>query len=109
MEMMPVIEVRPVIDVPISVAIAAAAEDGRGAKAATMDCNTTAPEPAAMERSTAASEAAAMKTAAAETTTVKPATATAETTTSTTTETAAATSMTAVADFGRQAVGCKFR
>jgi hypothetical protein len=99
MEMMPVIEVRPVIDVPISVAIAAAAEDGRGTKAATMDCNTTAPEPAAMERCTAASEAAA----------VKATTATAETTTSTTTETAAATSMTAVADFDRQAVGCKFR
>ena len=107
MEMMPVVEVRPVIDVPISVAIAAAAEDGRGAKAATMDCNTTAPEPAAMERCTAASETAAMKAAAAEATAVKATTATAETTASTTTETAAAS--TAMTHFGRQAVGCKFR
>src|SRR6476660_7822145 len=54
-EVMPVMEVRPVIDVAHSVAHAAAAEHGRGAKAATMDRNTTASEPSAMERGTAAS------------------------------------------------------
>ena len=59
LEVMPVAEVRPVIDMAISVAHAAAAEHGRGTKAATMDRNATASEPAAMERSTAASEAAA--------------------------------------------------
>lgn len=105
---MPVMEMRPVIDVAISVAHAAAAEHGRSAEAATMDCNTTASEPAAMERSTAASEAATMKPAAAETTAVKATAAAAEATASTTTETTA-TAMTAEADFGRKPIGCKFR
>jgi hypothetical protein len=86
---MPVVEVRPVIDAANSVAHAAAVEHGRGAKAATMDRNTTASEPSAMERGTAASESTAMKPAAAETT-------------------AAAAAMTAMPDFGRQIVGCKF-
>jgi hypothetical protein len=86
---MPVVEVRPVIDVADSVAHAAAAEDRRGAKAATVDRNTTASEPATMERGTAASESTAMKPAAAETTT-------------------ASAAMTAMPDFGRQIVGCKF-
>ena len=95
MEVMPVVEVRPVIDVAISVAHAAATEDRRGAKAAAMDRNTTASEPAAMERSTAASESTAMK----------PATAAAKTSASATAE----TSTTAMPDFGRQIVGCKFR
>ena len=85
---MPVVEVRPVIDVADSVAHAAAAEDRRAAKAATVDRNTTASEPATMERGTAASESTAMKPAAAETT--------------------AAAAMTAMPDFGRQIVGCKF-
>jgi hypothetical protein len=96
--MMPVVEVGPVIDVTISVAHAAATEDRRGAKAATMDRNAATSEPAAMERSTAAPESAAMKTAAAAakaaaSTTAKPTTA----------------AMTAMPDFGRQIVDCKFR
>jgi hypothetical protein len=94
--MMPVVEVRPVIDVAISVAHAAATEDRRGAKAATMDRKATASEPAAMERSTAAPESTAMKPAAAEAAT----TAAAKTTPA---------AMTAMPDFGRQIVGCKFR
>jgi hypothetical protein len=102
---MPVVEVRPVIDVADSVAHAAAAEDRRGAKAATMDRNTTASEPSAMERGTAASESTAMKPAAAETTT---AAATTKATASTAAETTAAAAMTAMPDFGRQIVGCKF-
>src|SRR3954469_5892461 len=53
-KMMPVVEVRPVIDVAISVAHAAATEDRRGAKAAAMDRNAATSEPAAMKRSTAA-------------------------------------------------------
>ena len=96
MEVTPVVmEMRPVIGVAIAVAHAAAAEHGRGAKAATMDRNATASEPATMKRGTAASESTAVKPAAA------------EATASTTMETAAA--MTAVPDFGRQIVGCKFR
>jgi hypothetical protein len=106
MEVMPVMEVRAVIDVAISVAHAAATEHGRGAKAATMDRNTTASEPSAMERGTAASESTAMKPAAAETTT---AAATTKATASTAAETTAAAAMTAMPDFGRQIVGCKFR
>jgi len=94
---MPVMEVRPVIDVAISVAHAAATKHGRGAKAATMDRNATASEPAAMERSAAAAETSAVKPAAA------------ETTASTTTETTTTTAMAAVAHFRRQTVGCKFR
>jgi hypothetical protein len=97
---MPVVEVRPVIDAANSVAHAAAAEDRRGAKAATMDRNATASEPAAMERSTATSEPTAMKTATAAA--EAPASTTAKTTT-------AAAAMTAMPDFGRQIVGCKFR
>ena len=112
MEVTPVVmEMRPVIGVTISVAIAAAMEDARraitaatehrrGTKAAAVD--RTASEPAAMERSTAAPEPTAMKPATAEATT-----AAAKTAASTTTETTAA-AMTAVADFGRQIVGCKF-
>jgi hypothetical protein len=100
MEVMPVMEVRAVIDVAISVAHAAATEHGRGAKAATMDRNATASEPAAMERSTATSEPTAMKTATAAA--EAPASTTAKTTT-------AAAAMTAMPDFGRQIVGCKFR
>ena len=88
MEVMTVVEVRPVIDVAIPVAHAAATEDRRGTKAATMDRIAAASEPAAMERSTAASESTAMKPATAETT---------------------AAAMTAMPDFGRQIVGCKFR
>ena len=100
---MPVAEVRPVIDMAISIAHAAAAEHGRGAKAATMDRNATAPETATTERGTSAPEAAAMKcrAAAAETTASTSAEAT---TTSTTTKTTAA----AVADFGRETIGCVF-
>jgi hypothetical protein len=63
-----------------------------------MDRNATASEPAAVERSTAAPESTAMKTA----------TAAAKTAASTTAETTAA-AMTAMPDFGRQIVGCKFR
>ena len=97
-KMMPVVEVRPVIDVAISVAHAAATEHRHGAKAAAMDRNATASEPAAMERCTAAPESTAMKSA----------TAAAKTTASTTAETTAA-AMTTMPDFGRQIVGCKFR
>jgi hypothetical protein len=93
MEVMPVVEVRPVIDVAISVAHAAATEDRRGAKAAAMDRNTTAPESTTMKPATAAAKTAAA--AAAKTS----ASATAET----------ATSTTAMPDFGRQIVGYKFR
>jgi hypothetical protein len=65
-----------------------------------MDRNAAASETAAMERSTAAPESTAMKTA----------TAAAKAAASTTAETAAAaTAMTAMPDFGRQIVGCKFR
>ena len=64
MEVMPVMEVRPVIGVTISVAHAAAMEHGRGAKAATVDRTAAASEPAAMERCTAAPEPTAMKPAA---------------------------------------------
>jgi hypothetical protein len=106
---MPVLEMRPVIGVAISVAHAAATEHGRGAKAATMNRNTAAPESAAMERSTTASESTTMKPAAAETSAVKATTATAKTTASNTTETTAAAAMATVADFGRQPIGCKFR
>jgi hypothetical protein len=105
MEVMPVVEVRAVIDVAISVAHAAATEHGRGAKAATMDRNATASEPAAMERSTATSESTAVESAAAEaaaSTAAKPAA-------STTAKTTTAAAMTAMPDFGRQIVGCKFR
>ena len=101
---MPVVEMRPVIDVALTVAHAAATEDWRGAKAAAMDRHTTASEPAAMERSAAAPESTAMKPATAEAT----ASAAAKTAASTTAETTAA-AMTAVANFGRQIVGCKFR
>jgi hypothetical protein len=94
--MMPVLEVRPVIGVAISVAHAAATEHRRRAKAAAVDRNTIASEPAAMERSTAAPESTAMKAATA----AKPA----ASTTAETTTTAAA-----MPDFGRQIVGCKFR
>jgi hypothetical protein len=94
--MMPVVEVRPVIDVAISVAHAAATEDRPGAKAAAMNRKATPSEPAAMERSTAAPESTAMKAATA----AKPA----ASTTAETTTTAAA-----MPDFGRQIVGCKFR
>jgi hypothetical protein len=87
--------------VAISVAHAAATEDRRGAKATAMDRNAAASETAAMERSTAAPESTAMKTATA-------ATAAAKAAASTTAETAAA-AMTAMPDFGRQIVGCKFR
>jgi hypothetical protein len=97
--MMPVVEVRPVIDVAISVAHAAATKDRRGAKAAAMNCKATASEPAAMERSTAAPESAAVKAAATA----------AKTTASTTAKTTTAAAMTAMPDFGRQIVGCKFR
>ena len=89
---MPVVEVRPVIDVAISVAHAAATEDWRGAEAATMDRNAAASEPAAMKSRTAAAEATAMETTAA---------AAAKTAASTT------AAMTAMPDFGRQIVGCK--
>ena len=82
---MPVVEVRPVIDVANSVAHAAAVEHGRGAKAATVDRTPATSEPATMERGTAASESTAMKPAAAET-----------------------TASTAMPDFGRQIIGCKF-
>jgi hypothetical protein len=78
-------------------------EHRRGAKA-TLDRTATASEPAAMERGTAASEATAMKAA-----TVKAATAAAEATSSATAETTTAAAMTAMPDFGRQIVGCKFR
>jgi cell division septation protein DedD len=99
MEVMPVMEVRAVIDVAISVAHTTATEHGRGAKAATMDSNATASEPAAMERSTATSEPTAVESA---TTAAKPAA-------STTAKTTTAAAMTAMPDFGRQIVGCKFR
>lgn len=105
MEVMPVMEVRTVIDVAISVAHAAATEHGRGAKAATMDRNATASEPATMERGTATSESTAVESAAAEaaaSTAAKPAA-------STTAETTTAAAMTSMPDFGRQIVGCKFR
>ena len=114
MEVTPVVmEMRPVIGVTISVAIAAAMEDARraitaatehrrGTKAAAVDRTTS--EPAAMERSPAAPEPTAMKPAAAETT----ASAEAATPTAPETTTTAAT-MTAEADFSRQPVGCKFR
>jgi len=100
---MPVMEVRPVIDVAISVAHAAATEDRRGAEAATMKRNAAASEPAAVKSRTAAPESTAMKPAAAEATT-----AAAKTAASTATETTAA-AMTAMPDFSRQIVGCKFR
>jgi hypothetical protein len=100
---MPVVEMRPVIDVPIPVAIAAAPEDGRGTEAAPVDCHAAASEPAAMECSAAASESAAVKPATAEATAM-------ETTASAAAKTAASTTaaMTAMPDFGRQIVGCKF-
>jgi cell division septation protein DedD len=101
MEVMPVMEVRAVIDVAISVAHTTATEHGRGAKAATMDSNATASEPAAMERSTATSEPTAVESAAASPA-AKPAA-------STTAKTTTAAAMTAMPDFGRQIVGCKFR
>ena len=70
MEVTPVMEVRPVVGVTVSVAIAAAMEDtgrtktatpkdGRSAKAATVDRHPTASEPAAVKRRAAASEATA--------------------------------------------------
>jgi hypothetical protein len=119
MEVTPVvIEMGPVIGVPVCVAIAAAMKDrrraktttaeyGRCTKAATMDRNATASEPATMERGTAAPESTAMKPAAAETTAVKASTAAAEATASTTAETAAAVA--AMLNLGRQPIGCKFR
>ena len=94
MEVTPVVmEMRPVVGMTISIAMAAAMEDPRraitaatehrrGTKAAAVD--RTASEPAAMERSPAAPEPTAPET----------------------TTTAA---MTAEADFSRQPVGCKFR
>ena len=94
MEVMPVMEVRAVIDVAISVAHAAATEDRRGTKAAAMDRHAATSEPTAVEA--AASKAAASPAA-------KPA---ASTTAKTTT---AAAAMTSMPDFGRQIVGCKFR
>lgn len=129
MEVTPVVmEMRPVVGMTISIAMAAAmehprraitaaTEHRRGTKAAAMD--RAASEPAAVERSPAAPESAAMKPAAAETTAVKAATATAEAaavkatpaaaeaTASTATETTTAAA--AMLDFCRQPVGCKFR
>jgi hypothetical protein len=104
MEVMPVMEVRAVIDVAISVAHTTATEHGRGAKAATMDSNATASEPAAMERSTATSEPTAVESAAAEAAASPAAKPAASTTAKTTTAAAAA-----MPDFGRQIVRCKFR
>ena len=121
MEVTPVVmEMRPVIGVPISVAVTAAmkdrrrakattAERRRGAKAAAMDRYATASEPAATERGTAAPEATAMKPAAPKTTAVKSATAAAEAAASTAPETTTAAAATAKADVRRQPVGCKFR
>jgi hypothetical protein len=106
MEVTPVvIEMGPVVGVAVTVAIAAAmkdarrtktaaAEHGRGAKAATMDRNATASEPATMKRGTAASETSAVKSAAA------------ETTASTTPAEAATTA--AMLNLGRETIGCVF-
>ena len=105
MEVTPVVvEMGPMIGVAVCVAIAAAMEDGRGAKAATMDRNATASEPTTVERRTAAPEAAAMNPAAAEATAVK--SAAAKATASTATKTAAAVA--AMLNLGRQSIGCVF-
>ena len=103
LKVMPVVEVRAVIDMAISVAHAAATEDRRGTKAAAMDRKAAASEPAAMERGAAASESTAMKrrAAAMEATTAVKTTATVEAATMTTT---AATP----ANLGRQPVANGF-
>jgi hypothetical protein len=101
-EVMPVIEMRPVIDVAISVPHATATKDRRGAKAAAaMNGISTAAETTAMECGAAASESTAMESAAAS-----------ETTASTTVEAAAsatahATASAAMTNFGRKPVGCR--
>jgi len=64
MEMTPVVEVGPVIGVTISVAIAAAMEDRRGAKTAAAEDGCSA-KAATVEGSPAASESAAVKCATA--------------------------------------------
>jgi hypothetical protein len=104
MEEAPVAEVGSMERVTMYEAVSAAMEDGRRTKTATVDRHPTTSEPTAVKGRAATAEAAAMKcrSAAAEATAME--TAAAETTASTTTETATA----AVADFGRQTIGCEF-
>jgi hypothetical protein len=119
MEVTPVVmEMRPVVGVAISVAMAAAMEDPRrtitatpehrrGTKATAVNC--AASEPAAVKRSPAAPEPTAVKatTAATEAAAMKATATTAEAAASTAPETATAAA--AMLDFSRQPVGCKFR
>jgi hypothetical protein len=94
MEEAPVAEVGSMERVTMYEAVSAAMEDGRRTKTATVGRHPTTSEPTAVKGRAATAEAAAMKCRSAA----------AETTASTTTETATA----AVADFGRQTIGCEF-
>jgi hypothetical protein len=102
-KVMPVIEMRPVIGVTVSVAQATAAEHRRGAKAAAMKA--AASESAAVKRSTAAPETTAMKTTTMESAATESAATAAKSTASATAE---STTAAAMPDFGRHITGCKF-
>ena len=103
--------VRPVERVTMCEAVSAAMEDGRCTKTATVDRHPTTSEPTAMEGCAATTESTAVKSgsAAAETTPMETAAAATEATAAAATETTTAATMAAVANFGRETIGCKFR
>ncbi|WP_213289861.1 hypothetical protein [Bradyrhizobium sp. sGM-13] len=121
MEVTPVVEV-PMVEVwamkrvTMYEAVSAAMEDGCRTKAATVDRQPTASEPAAVKGRAATAEAAAMKgrSAAAEATAMETAAATTAKAAAGETATAAAAEATAdhraaLLNLGRQSVGCIFR
>lgn len=109
-------DVRPEERVTMCEAVAAAMEDRRRTKTATVDRHPTTSESTAVNGRAATAETAAMKcrSAAAEATAMKAAATAAteaaamETTTAATTAKAAAAHPTAVLNLGRQSVGCVF-